>query len=653
MKNRLIREGKVKKSLIFSSLLCCVLFLVVSISNSTYSLDLGSGESCPTGFSTSDDPRFKCEKVKLFETSDADTYNELYRECQNVNGTYETSETYVEDQGYMTKFTCYTNDVSSSGGSQKKVTLNANNGTFWNDELASGTTTLSVNTTYDANEMKDKLVLTYDTGKYSLQRSGYTFKGWSNSAGTNGLCNPIYQTGATILGPASVYYACWEKDESSSFYDFVLNPNGGALKTDHSAFLDLNGRTTAWKTSTGDFQLADISATRTGYTFKGWDRNLTCSSPKKSGYIVLTENTLYYACWEKNSSGGGNTGGGNNKPVITCSATSIGLWCTDANTDGGVTDLQTKLKYLDYYTEGEIDGKVGPLTVNAIKKFQQAEGITVDGNAGPVTLERLRLRYNEKIQENNDEETPPDEEEIPVNPLTYYILKYDTNGGTFANGETVRTISVSNETIIEAPPYNPTRDGYKFDGWYTSSGQAFTFYKSLTSDTTLSAKWSKINDNNCTYSCNSGDVFDPSTNKCISIQKFDNDRNLLSVVNYTKVCSNGTSWYSNYSCTGNCNKNDCSSGYMTNFWYETNECHFGDSCSDGSSSSCSITMKKECYKVYEANVDCDDDNNSSGNNEDVNKNPPTGNILIVIVWVVGISALIYAIYYYNKNKKLN
>ena len=652
MKNRLIREGKVKKSLIFSSLLCCVLFLVVSISNSTYSLDLGSGEYCPVGFEHSDNSQFKCEKTTTFTTSDTNKYNQLCSDCENnYDGTCDT----YNFSPTQSRFTCYTNKVTTdgSGGSQKKVTLNANNGTFWNDELASGTTTLSVNTTYDANEMKDKLVLTYDTGKYSLQRSGYTFKGWSNSAGTNGLCNPIYQTGATILGPASVYYACWEKDESSSFYDFVLNPNGGALKTDHSAFLDLNGRTTAWKTSTGDFQLADISATRTGYTFKGWDRNLTCSSPKKSGYIVLTENTLYYACWEKNSSGGGNTGGGNNKPVITCSATSIGLWCTDANTDGGVTDLQTKLKYLDYYTEGEIDGKVGPLTVNAIKKFQQAEGITVDGNAGPVTLERLRLRYNEKIQENNDEETPPDEEEIPVNPLTYYILKYDTNGGTFANGETVRTISVSNETIIEAPPYNPTRDGYKFDGWYTSSGQAFTFYKSLTSDTTLSAKWSKINDNNCTYSCNSGDVFDPSTNKCISIQKFDNDRNLLSVVNYTKVCSNGTSWYSNYSCTGNCNKNDCSSGYMTNFWYEKNECHFGDSCSDGSSSSCSITMKKECYKVYEPNVDCDEDNSGSGNNEDVNNNPPTGNILIIIVWVVGISALIYAIYYYNKNKKLN
>lgn len=648
MKNRLIREGKVKKSLIFSSLLCCVLFLVVSISNSTYSLDLAPNEKCPKDFLevARDEVNYKCYR-QINNVDNADEFANFKNYCEkNLNGKYTSTS---NGNGEITA-TCYTNKVTTDGGgSTKTVTLNANHGTFWNDQTSSGTTTVSIEAVYDANSMMYKLELTYDTGKYSLQRSGYKFKGWSNMAGTDGLCDVTVLPGGSVEGPASVYYACWEKE----VYNIGFNPNGGALKSNNPMYSHIDGRTTEWISGARDFELSWVSATRTGYYFMGWDQNLNCSSPKKSEYIVLTRDILYYACWEKNSSGGGNTGGGNNKPVITCSATSIGLWCTDANTDGGVTDLQTKLKYLDYYTEGEIDGKVGPLTVNAIKKFQQDEGITVDGNAGPVTLERLRLRYNEKIQENNDEETPPDEEEIPVNPLTYYILKYDTNGGTFANGETVRTISVSNETIIEAPPYNPTRDGYKFDGWYTSSGQAFTFYKSLTSDTTLSAKWSKINDNNCTYSCNSGDVFDPSTNKCISIQKFDNDRNLLSVVNYTKVCSNGTSWYSNYSCTGNCNKNDCSSGYMTNFWYEKNECHFGDSCSDGSSSSCSITMKKECYKVYEANVDCDEDNNSSGNNEDVNNNPPTGNILIVIVWVVGISALIYAIYYYNKNKKLN
>lgn len=538
---------------IFVVLLVGALFLIVSVSNSTYSLDLGSGESCPGGFVHSDDSQFKCEKTTTFTTSDIDKLNQLCNDCEdNYDGacdTYKFSPTY-------SRFTCYTNKVTTDGGgSQRKVTLNANNGTFWNDQLASGTHTLTINTTYDANEMKDELVLTYDTGKYSLQRTGYKFKGWSTAAGTNGLCTPTYQTGATILGPVGTYYACWEKNSSGE------------------------------------------------------------------------------------------------KPVINCSSTSIGLWCTDSNTNGDVSQLQSKLKYLGYYT-GEVDGSAGLGTISAIKKFQQQEGLTVDGNAGPATLERLRLRYNEKIQDNSDTETPPDEEEIPANALTYYNLKYDTNGGSFANEDKIRTMVVSNEAIIEEPPYNPTREGYKFDGWYTSSGQKFTFNKALTSDTTLIAKWVTIdNENSCTYSCNPGDVFDPSTNKCISVEKFDNEKNLISIVNYSRTCSNGTSWFNNYECTGNCNKKDCSSGYTNNFWHEKNDCYFGSSCGKITADECSITMKRECYKTYEANKNCEDDSQNSNDNDVIN--PQTGNTLIIIVWVVGISALVYAIYYYNKNKKLN
>lgn len=482
------------------------------------------------------------------------------------------------------------------------------------------------------------------------KRSGYEFLGWSIDKSCS---NPI-NSGGIGVAKDMTFYACWKQDDSSIFYDFVLNPNGGALKTDNPAFIDLNGKTTAWKTSARDFELSDISATRSGYIFEGWDKTLNCSSPKKSGYIDLKENTLYYACWEKNSSGGETGSGGStvdpSKPIINCSSNSIGYGCNDSNTNGGVSNLQTKLKYLGFYS-GEVDGNVGPQTVTAIKNFQKNEGLTVDGNAGPATLERLRLKYNEEIQDNNDDETPKDEEEIPVNPLSYYTLKYDTNGGSFANGESIRTIIVSNEAIVEAPPYNPTREGYIFDEWYTSGGQKFTFYEHLTSDVTLVAKWTKIETvDECTYSCNDGDVYDPLDNKCISIQKFNNEKNLMSIVNYNKVCSNGISKFSDYNCTGNCNKEDCASDYNTNFWYEKNTCHFGGSCSDGDDSSCSITMKKECYKTYEPNKDCQNSNEDSKEDNNVS-NPSTGSMFLIIVLIVGIGSLVYSIYYYNKNKK--
>ncbi|WP_243266078.1 lytic murein transglycosylase [Sulfitobacter sp. DSM 110093] len=52
-------------------------------------------------------------------------------------------------------------------------------------------------------------------------------------------------------------------------------------------------------------------------------------------------------------------------------------------------ELQTLLTKAGFDTQ-KIDAKIGPLTVNAVRSFQQAEGIAPDGYASPRLLERLR-----------------------------------------------------------------------------------------------------------------------------------------------------------------------------------------------------------------------------------------------------------------------
>lgn len=47
-------------------------------------------------------------------------------------------------------------------------------------------------------------------------------------------------------------------------------------------------------------------------------------------------------------------------------------------------EIQTALKNAGYY-KAEIDGKIGPLTRNAITKFQAANGLEADGKVGPKT----------------------------------------------------------------------------------------------------------------------------------------------------------------------------------------------------------------------------------------------------------------------------
>src|SRR6185503_17015837 len=55
-----------------------------------------------------------------------------------------------------------------------------------------------------------------------------------------------------------------------------------------------------------------------------------------------------------------------------------------------VTALQQRLTDLGFDPKG-IDGRFGPNTVTAVKAFQQAKGLTVDGIVGPITRAALQL----------------------------------------------------------------------------------------------------------------------------------------------------------------------------------------------------------------------------------------------------------------------
>ena len=56
----------------------------------------------------------------------------------------------------------------------------------------------------------------------------------------------------------------------------------------------------------------------------------------------------------------------------------------------GVRGLQRRLRR-DGYSPGPIDGRYGPLTTGAVRRFQAAHGLRVDGIAGPQTFHELKL----------------------------------------------------------------------------------------------------------------------------------------------------------------------------------------------------------------------------------------------------------------------
>lgn len=77
--------------------------------------------------------------------------------------------------------------------------------------------------------------------------------------------------------------------------------------------------------------------------------------------------------------------------------------------------------------------------------------------------------------------------ELKENP-TYYTVSFDSDGGSFVAAQTVE----SGKTAVE--PRSPTKSGYTFDDWYKDSS-VFDFSTPITSNLTLKAKWTKIQNN--------------------------------------------------------------------------------------------------------------------------------------------------------------
>ena len=74
--------------------------------------------------------------------------------------------------------------------------------------------------------------------------------------------------------------------------------------------------------------------------------------------------------------------------------------------------------------------------------------------------------------------------------LEIYLVSFETNGGNSIEAESV----LENEKAVK-PISNPTKDGYKFDNWYTDNTFAteWEFTNPITKNTILYAKWTANN----------------------------------------------------------------------------------------------------------------------------------------------------------------
>lgn len=283
-------------------------------------------------------------------------------------------------------------------------------------------------------------------------RFNYEFLGWSASSSAT---TATYTAGGSYTGNVSVtLFAVWKYKPAT--YTVSYDANGGT---------GAPGRQT--KTYGVTLTLTTILPTRRNYLFLGWskDRNATSASYTAGGSYTDNADVTLYAVWQYNPE------------TYTIRY--------DANGGTGAPSSQTK-------TYGV------PLTLSAVKPTRAGYEF-LGWSTDPTTM----------LTNYAPGERYTDEASITLYAVWRYVPKtytvsYDANGG----GNTPASQTKTEDVTLILTSTIPTRYGYTFKGWATSSSATTAAYQAGGSYTanesvTLYAVW-EINTYTVSFDANGG-----------------------------------------------------------------------------------------------------------------------------------------------------
>ena len=283
-------------------------------------------------------------------------------------------------------------------------------------------------------------------------RFNYEFLGWSTSSSAT---TATYTAGGSYTGNASVtLYAVWKYKPAT--YTVSYDANGGT---------GAPGRQT--KTYGVTLTLTTIQPTRKNYLFLGWskDRNATSASYTAGGSYTDNADVTLYAVWRYDPE------------TYTIRY--------DANGGTGAPESQTK-------TYGV------PLTLSAVKPTRAGYEF-LGWSTDPTTM----------LTNYAPGERYTDEASVTLYAVWRYIpktyeVKYDANGG----GNTPASQTKTEDVTLILTSTIPTRYGYTFRGWATTSTATTATYQAGGSYTanesvTLYAVW-EINTYTVSFDANGG-----------------------------------------------------------------------------------------------------------------------------------------------------
>ena len=280
-------------------------------------------------------------------------------------------------------------------------------------------------------------------------RSGYTFKGWGTSSTST---SASYQPGGNYTANSSrTLYAIWESNTPTT-YKVTYNANGGS-----------GAPASQTKTHNVTLTLSSTKPTRTGYTFLGWSTSSSATSATYSAGGSYTNNAsvTLYAVWTP----------------ITYTVS------YNANGGSGAPSSQTK-------TYGVT------LTLSSVKPTRT--GYTFIGWSTSSTATSATYTAGSSYTSNSSVTL------YAVWSVNTYTVSYNANGGSGAPSSQTKTYG----TTLTLSSTKPTRTGYTFLGWSTSSTATSATYSAGGSYTnnasvTLYAVWS-VNTYTVSYNANGG-----------------------------------------------------------------------------------------------------------------------------------------------------
>lgn len=262
-------------------------------------------------------------------------------------------------------------------------------------------------------------------------RSGTINKTTSSSSATFSLSMPmkayygdVYVNMGTSQASQTITVPALAK------YTVTFNANGhGTAPSSQSIFY-------GYKAST------PTAPTASGYTFKGWYKEAACTNAWNFNSNTVTANTTLYAKWVANKYTITYNGNGNTSGSVTTTLT------RSYNTSGDLHDVSTfSLAKTGYHVNS---GAEWNKAANGSGTSYSQSSSYVWTTFGSLTAEQtnVTLYANWKIDT--------------------YAVSYNANGGSGAPSGQTKTYG----TNLTLSTVKPTRSGYTFKGWATSTARA-------------------------------------------------------------------------------------------------------------------------------------------------------------------------------------